>query len=78
MKTLIKPQARLKIISLSHSTDLVEAKLINSKTRIEFKFYQKLFLIFLTLSTFLIFPESPQDSDALCKKYHSKEACLVW
>ena len=78
MKTLIKPQAKLKIAIFDYATDQVEEKMLNSKISSDFKFYQKLFLLFLTLCIFLIFPESPQDSDVLCKKYHSNEACVVW
>ena len=78
MKTLIKPQIKLKITSFDNSAYQVQEKLINSKNRLDFKFYQKLFLILLTLSIFLIFPESPKDSELLCKKFHSAEACLVW
>ena len=42
------------------------------------KFYQKLFVVLISLSAILIFPESPKDSEALCKKYHSTEVCMVW
>ena len=78
MKALIKPQPKLKIAIFEFSTDQAQQKKINSKISIDFKFYQKLFLLFLTFCIFLIFPESPKDSDVLCKKYHSNEACIVW
>ena len=35
-------------------------------------------VLILTLFSFLIIPESPKDSEILCKKYHSNEACHVW
>ena len=78
MKTLIKTHAKQNIQSIESFTDLVEVKSINVKTRSGFKFYQTLFITLLTFSTFLIFPESPQDSDILCKKYNSNQACIVW
>ena len=78
MKTLIRSQEKFKISSFNTTTDQIEKKFINSKLSSDFKFYQKLLVIFLISCTFLIFPESPQDSDALCKKYHVKEACIVW
>ena len=78
MKTLIKTHAKQNIQSIESFTDLVEVKSINVKTRSGFKFYQTLFITLLTFSTFLIFPESPQDSENLCKKYNSNQACIVW
>ena len=78
MKTLIRTQAKLKIANFDSPADQLEKKMINSRIRSDYKFYQKLFGILLISCTFLIFPESPQDSDVLCKKYHSTEACIVW
>ena len=78
MNTSIKPQVKLKILSLDNSITQFEKKLINSKNGLDFKFYQKLFVIFLTSCLFLIFPETPKYSELLCNKYHSEEACFVW
>ena len=78
MGTLIRPDVKLKIISFDNSTYTVKEKSNNSKFGLDFKFYQKLFLILLASCTFLIFPESPKDSEILCKKYHSNAACIVW
>ena len=78
MQTLIQPEVKLKIASCSNSTYPVKEKSNNSKLGLGFKFYQKFFVILLTSCVFLIFPESPKDSEALCKKYHSIEACVVW
>ena len=77
MQTLIKPQAKLKIAIFDNSTYQVEKKVINSKIDSSYKLYQKLIAILLTSSILLIFPESPKDSEALCQKYHSIEACLI-
>ena len=77
MQTLIKPQAKLKIAIFDNSTYQVEKKVINSKIDSSYKLYQKLIAILLTSSILLIFPESPKDSEALCQKYHSREACLI-
>ena len=79
MQTLIQPDdVKLKIASFNNLTLKVKGKSNKSKFDLDFKFYQKLLLILLTLCTFLIFPESPLDSEILCKKYHSTEACIVW
>ncbi len=77
MEILIKPHETLELVNFVNSKSQVEEK-VNSKNGLGIKFYQKLFVILLTLSTFLIFPESPQDSEVLCNKYNSKESCIVW
>ena len=78
MQTLIHPKEKLKIVSFDNSPCQIKERLNNSKTCLDFKFYQTLFVIFCTSCAFLIFPESPKDSEMLCQKYHSSEACLVW
>ena len=78
MQTFIQPERELKIVSFENSTYQIKEKLNSSKYGLDFKFYQKLFVILFTSCAFLIFPESPQDSEVLCKKYHSPEACIVW
>ncbi len=78
MQTLIQPKVKLNIESFDNSNSQVKEKLIYSKSRLDFKFYQKLFAILLVSCAFLIFPESPQDSEVLCKKYQSTKACMVW
>ena len=78
MQTLIQPEVKLERASFDNSNFQVEEKLKNSKLGLDFKFYQKLFVILFASCAFLIFPEFPQDSETLCKKYHSSEACMVW
>ena len=78
MQTLIQPEVKLKIASFVNYNCEVKEKSNNLKFGLGYKFYQKLFVILFTLCAFLIFPESPQDSEVLCKKYYSKEACIVW
>ena len=78
MQTLIQPEVKLKIASFDNSIYQVKEKSNNSKSGLDIKFYQKVLVLLLTLCTFLIFPESPKDSEVLCEKYHSIEACHVW
>ena len=78
MQALIHSELKLKRVSFDDSSYHPKQKLNNSKFGLDFKFYQKLFLILLTLCSFLIIPESPKDSEIVCNKYHSKEACIVW
>ena len=79
METFIQPEVKVKIASFDNvNCQVTEKKLNNLKFGLNFKFYQKLFVILFASCAFLIFPESPKDSEALCKQYHSIEACLVW
>ena len=78
MQTSIKPEVKLKIVGFDNSNSQNKEKLNYLKSCINFKFYQKLFAILLVSCAFLIFPESPQDSEVLCKKYQSTKACMVW
>ena len=78
MRTLIQPEVKLTTTGFDNSNSQVKEKANNSIFDLEFKFYQKLFVIIFASCSFLIFPESPKDSEALCKKYHSIEACVVW
>ena len=53
-------------------------KVNNSANLIDLKFYQKLFLVLVVLSTILIFPESPKELETICQYYHSRQICNVW
>ena len=78
MQTLINPNVKLKTASFDHSTFKVKEKFNNSKLGLDFKFYQKAFLILLASCAFLIFPESPKSSEVLCEKYYSTKVCIIW
>ena len=78
MQTLINSRVKLKMANFDNSSNEVKAKLNNPKFGLDLKFYQKLFVIIFMSCSFLIFPESPKDSEVVCRKYHSKEACNIW
>ncbi len=78
MQTLIQPEVKLRIDSFDKSNCQVQEKSNNSRFGLKNKFYQRLFVILFASCALLIFPESPQDSEALCRKYQSTEACMVW
>ena len=42
------------------------------------KFYQKFFIVLISLSTILIFPESPRELENICENYNSRNLCNVW
>ena len=78
MQTLIQTKEKFKTFNFDNSTYKVKQKSNNSKLGLDFKFYQKLFVIIFMSCSFLIFPESPKDFEVLCRKYHSTEACNIW
>ena len=78
MQTLIQSKVKLKMVNFDNSTYEVKAKSNNPTLGLDFKFYQKLFVIIFMFCSFLIFPESPKDSEVVCRKYHSTEACNIW
>ena len=45
---------------------------------VSFKFYQKVFVLFISFSTILIFSESPKELENICETYNSREKCNVW
>ena len=74
MKT-IRPELKSKTFSISKSYSRLIEKEINL---IDFKFYQKLFVIIISFSVILIFPESPKELGSICETYNSRKICNVW
>ncbi len=75
MKIAVRSDLKSKTYSVSKSyTRLIEKdiRLLN------FKFYQKLFVLLILLSTILIFPESPRELANICESYNSRKICNVW
>tara|TARA_Y100000813_G_C23832803_1_gene198293 strand:- start:113 stop:340 length:228 start_codon:yes stop_codon:yes gene_type:complete len=75
MKTAIRPDLKQQTSCISKSyTPLIERK----TSLVDFKFYQKLFVLFVSLSTILIFSESPRELANICESNNSKNTCNVW
>ncbi len=75
MKTALKPDLKLKTYCISNSY----SHLIKKETSFNnFKFYQKLFVLIISFSTILIFPESPTELENICESYNSRKICNVW
>ena len=75
MKTAIDPTLKSKTFLNSKSYKRPREKEI---VLIDFKFYQKLFVVLISLSTMLIFPESPKELEDICETYNSRKLCNVW
>ena len=75
MKTAIESDLKSKTVCINKSyTRLIEKE--DSLTN--FKFYQKLFVLLISFSTILIFPESPKELGNICEYYNSRRICNVW
>ena len=75
MKTVLKPELKLKTYCISKSYSRLKEKEISF---VNFKFYQKLFVLLISFSTILIFPESPRDLENICESYNARKICNVW
>ncbi len=75
METTVRPDLKLKTFFTSESLILPRKKV---KGYINIKFYQKLFVVLMSLSTFLIFPESPKQLEDICEIYNPEKLCNVW
>tara|TARA_Y100000813_G_C23966177_1_gene259635 strand:+ start:275 stop:502 length:228 start_codon:yes stop_codon:yes gene_type:complete len=75
MKTVVKPNFKLKTSFISESYSFLREKEIFLN---DSKFYQKLFVVLLSMSTILIFSESPRELENICESYNSRKVCNVW
>ena len=75
MKTALKPDLKSKTYCISKSYSRLTAKEIKF---VNFRLYQKLFVLFISFSTILIFPEAPRELGNICENYNSRKICNVW
>jgi len=75
MRTASRTVLKSKTFSISKSYTLPVDKEISF---VNFKFYQKLFVLLIAFSTILIFPESPRELGKICESYNSRKICNVW
>ena len=74
MKTAFMPDLKSKNFCVSKSYTRLKEKEISL---VDIKFYQKLFVILISMSTFLIFSESPRELANICESYNSRKLCNV-
>ena len=75
MKPAFEPDVKSKTLCISKSHPLPVEK---EFSLVNFKFYQKLFVLFISFLTILIFPESPKELENICDTYNSRKICNVW
>ena len=74
MKTAVKPDFESKTFCISKNYIRLKDKEFRS---VNFKFYQKLFVLLVSFSTILIFSESPRELGNVCESYNSRKICNV-
>ncbi len=75
MNTAFKPALKSKTYCISKSYSRLARKEISL---INFKFYQKLFVLLISFLAILIFPESPRELENICDTHNSSKICNVW
>ena len=75
MKTIVRQELKSKNFSINKSYSRLKEK---ETFLVDVKFYQKLFVILISFSTILIFPESPKELGSMCEIYNSRKICNVW
>ena len=75
MKIALKSDLKSKTLCISKSYKPFKERATNS---LDFKFYQKIFVILISFSTILIFPESPRELENICATHNSTKLCNVW
>jgi hypothetical protein len=75
MKTALEPDLKSKTFCISKSHPLPVEK---EFSLVNFKFYQNLFVLFISFSTILIFPDSPKELENICERHNSRIICNVW
>ena len=75
MKTAVKPNLKSKTFCITESYTSLKSKGISF---VDIKFYQKLFVVLISLATILIFPEAPKELENICENHNSRKLCSVW
>ena len=75
MKISVKTDLKLQTFFIKKSYARFTEKEISL---VNYKFYQKLFILLISFSTILIFPESPRELENICESYNSRKICNVW
>ena len=74
MKTALKPDLKSKTYCISKNYSRVVEKEISL---INFKLYQKLFVLLISFLTILLFPETPKELGNICEANNSSKICNV-
>ena len=75
MKTAAKSDFKTKPLSNRKIFTRLKEKEIDL---IDYKSYQKLFVLLISFSVILIFAESPRELENICESYNPIKVCSIW
>ena len=75
MKTAVKSELKSKTFCRSKSYSSLRKQEIKVS---DSKFYQRFFIVLISLSALLILPESPRELENICERYNPSKLCNVW
>ena len=75
MSTAVKPDFESKTFCISRNYIRLKDK---DHCLVNFKFYQKLFVLLISFSTILIFPDLPRELGNICESYNSRKICNIF
>ena len=78
MQAVVNTEPKLKTYRTRIRNSHFSKKDRNNIILIDYKFYQKVFLVLISLTTFLIIPESPKELEIICKNHSISQICKVW
>jgi len=78
MKIKVKPEANVETFRIRKKTSYLQEKSFGVINTTNPKFYQKILVILVSISTVLILPESPKELEAVCHNYYSSYVCEAW
>jgi hypothetical protein len=75
MDTVVKSDLKSKTFCISKSYPRL---IVKESSLVNLKFYQKLFVLLISFSIILIFPDSPRELGNICESYNPRKICNVW
>ena len=75
METVVRPDLKSKTFCINKS---YLRPIEKEASFVSYRFFQKFFVILISFSTILIFPESPIELGNICESYNSRKICNVW
>ena len=77
MKTSVKTESKVKILKIRNNNFHI-GKVNNLSSSVDYKLYQKVFIVLFSFTVILIFPELPKQMESVCHSYYSEKKCNSW
>ena len=77
MKASVKTESKVKILKIRNNNFHIR-KINNLSSAVDYKLYQKVFILLFSFTVILIFPELPKQMESVCHSYYSEQKCNIW